>query len=594
MGLFDRFRRGSAPPPAPPPPGDRPAVPIAARIDAFDPLDAVGTLRVTDGSPLRFGRSACKKFEPVVGAEVIVGEVAPHPMGGWRATRIELDPQAGPDYDRLLAERDAGLGVRPPADPIEAAASACEVLGWITVLLDRAPPVGPQALIRWAIDLGLPERGIRIDFEREPRLGIGGVSALAYLGHGPFPRRRLDELGLPADFDPGQGFIGLGLGTPGHILVQRQVLAGDVADPWGEHGRLRALSRIVVALLDHGPGVILPHAMRFSSADLTGARLGRLDDPACRPFPAWIGWSIAPELGRYLTRGMVLHGLPDVSVDADPDDTWELNRSREAILYACHRMVRTNQPLADGEPVDVPVGIGIGAYPIDPVTGDVERYRAVTTEAGIRLERTEDAQRLPARWRQTIAGGEPQVAFNTYRELFLDAASAALDAGYETQLDPEPEPGVPAFEVDVLRADDDRGFYVITNGVGRIAQPGGDPEGGTAHVELVAAMSTHHPAIASILATIAGELHRHRGGDSVFKPGDTVSMEVVELAAAGFVLGRCEPMTLAAGGPPVFPIELIPVNAIELQKVRRHGSGPWLEAQGEMDPVQRGPRWQLR
>src|SRR5687767_7532159 len=123
MGLFDRFRRGSAPPPGPPPPGDGPAVPIGARIDSFDPLDAVGTLLTADGSALRFGRSACKQFEPVVGADVIVGEVSPHPMGGWRATRIALDPQAGPVYDRLLAERDAGLGVKPPADPIEAAAA---------------------------------------------------------------------------------------------------------------------------------------------------------------------------------------------------------------------------------------------------------------------------------------------------------------------------------------------------------------------------------------------------------------------------------------------------------------------------------------
>lgn len=74
-----------------------PAVPCSARIASFDPLDAVGTLRLADGGTLRFGRSACIQFEPVVD----MGEGAP-------ITLLELIPLSGDEYETVRREGSDG------------------------------------------------------------------------------------------------------------------------------------------------------------------------------------------------------------------------------------------------------------------------------------------------------------------------------------------------------------------------------------------------------------------------------------------------------------------------------------------------------
>ncbi|MGA9524092.1 MAG: hypothetical protein WBV82_21705 [Myxococcaceae bacterium] len=556
----------------------------------------MGTLTLEDGATLRFGRSACRGFEPVVGAEVTVRALGAHPLGGWRALEIVLDAESS-TYDDLLAARDAALGRKPSSDPVGEAAATCLGLGWIVVLLNEPPPTGPDAFRKWAGRIGLDSRGIRVSTDGQIRLGAGRHDALTYVGAGPFPRERLAELGAPEDFDPGQGFIGLSLGLSGQVPLMR--LVGNPQVPWGPQGGLRDLSRIALALLEHGRAVILPQAGTVVPADRFRRRVGDVEDLDARPFGAWMGWALDPERRNYATFGMCLHGLPDVELEVDPDDRWQLDRALEALLVTCQRMVRSNQPLSAGDIVEVPVGAAVGAYALEPINGDAERYRVGTLESGagssatsarISLQREGNPGGTRALWQTNAA---PTVAFNTYRELFLGRISQHLSASWETKLTPEAEEGAPVIEVDVLDAGGGAGFYLVTNGVGRVPQPGGTRENGTAHVELIAAMSTHHPLIAPVLATVAQHVHRHDGGVNTFKAGDTVGFAVEEIGAAGFVLGDAGRVALAEGGPPVHLLELIPLNATEYDRLRKLGSGPWLAENGEMDPRTRAERWRL-
>ena len=98
--------------------GARPEPPCPARIGSFDLQDEVGTLTLEDGTSLRFDRSACRGFEPVAGAEVVVRSIGPHFRGGWRALEVELDPRSE-TYDDLLAQRDAALGIKAASDQVE-------------------------------------------------------------------------------------------------------------------------------------------------------------------------------------------------------------------------------------------------------------------------------------------------------------------------------------------------------------------------------------------------------------------------------------------------------------------------------------------
>ncbi len=176
MGLLDWFRRRGEAPPAPS--SRQPEVPCRARIESFDSTDAVGTLLLPNGTSLRFGRSACRGFEPVPELEVTIAAAGPHPLGGYRATELTLESDSA-TYDALLAQRDAALGSVPldRTQVIETAAATAEVLGWIVVLLDKAPPASPVAFRSWAQSLGLLDRGLRV-------IGCAGFTCLAAHGLG--------------------------------------------------------------------------------------------------------------------------------------------------------------------------------------------------------------------------------------------------------------------------------------------------------------------------------------------------------------------------------------------------------------------------
>ncbi|MGC4118814.1 MAG: suppressor of fused domain protein [Myxococcales bacterium] len=616
MGFFDRFRRSPAAnsPPAPaaasePASAEPPQVPFPAKITSFVPTDGLGTLAAENQAPIKFGKSGCRGFEPAVGLAVEVVAVSPSPLGGWKATEVKLKSDAA-TYDALLAKRDAALGIeRKPLNPVEEAAAASQVLGWVIVLLAEAPPRRPGAFSEWAQRMGLEAAGIRVNTEGGFHLGIGRHDAIAYIGEGPFPRNRLAQLGAPESFQPGQGFIGLSLGIPGQVPLFR--VTGNAFDPWSADGPLRDLSKIALELSKHGCAVVLPQAGTLVGADTFRTRLGDLDDPNCRPFGAWIGFSVDCRYGIYSTYGMVLQAQPNVSVEVDVDDPWELDRAREALLVACSRMVHSNEPLKPGERLEVPVGQPVGAAPMALVEGDAETYlvedKVIDQAAAIAVQAETGAslssgllhlQRISkggvrAKWAESPQGRQPRIALNTYKELLRSALADSLDAHQFTGLTPRLEGDYPPFEIDVWEARTGRGYFMSSNGVGRVAQAFGESANGTDHVELVAAMQAHHPLIANTLARVAAQVHLQQAPGDIFKPGDTIGIAVPEVGAAGFVLANAGSIRIAQG-PMIHLLELVPLAEGEYVEARQRGSSGLRERIGKMSPESRAARWKLR
>ncbi len=596
MGLFDFFRRSKRKAPA-----SGPAAPLNGTIAQFTASDDLGSVACEGGQSLRFSRSACRGFEPVEGALVRVDEVSPHPLGGWEATAIALAMPVSA-YKALVATRDQALSLaNSPAGIAEKTVAIAHTLGWVVMLLDEAPPVDPHAFLEWATAKGLPAKGIRIDISRgDIRLRHGVHEAIAYVADEPFPKKTLDLLGLTTELRSGKGFITLSLGAPGMMRVHRSLADGKLDDPWEKNGTLRDLSRLVMGMLDLSHALVLPQAGAVMLSDTFRRRTGDLDDVAGRPFSAWVATAVDPELNIYATYGMVLHGLPDVEVPVALGDDWALDRSREALLFACQQMVFNNAPLKSGSTLKVPIGVSVGSYKSNG-EGDAEVYQVQFTEGPgpqrLALKPLGDRFSTRALWQKASDPRAPNsdlIGLNTYRELVRNTACAALKASMVSGLSPDGPQLTTPFDLDVLRSNDDGGFFMMTNGLGRKRQPGGQAETGTAHVELVAAMGTHHTLLAGVLAQIGGQLHAHSGEeDHVYKAGDTIGFPVEELSTKGFVLRDAGRLQIADGAP-VHLLEVIPLTHDEYQQVRSIGSRAWLEAQGSMSPARRAARWKLR
>jgi hypothetical protein len=354
---------------------------------------------------------------------------------------------------------------------------------------------------------------------------------------------------------------------------------------------------------------MLPQAATLLGVQTFRSALGDLEDPRCRPFGAWTTLDFNPVVGLYKSFGMVLHGLPNVSVQVNTSDGWELDRGREALLAACSTMVHANRALQPGEQLQVPVGQPVNAMPMVPIEGDVETYAVEPAErdeeATLRMEvelgialssgeirlRRMDPDGARARWGKPLGRGA-RVQLNTYRELLRTAVARSLDAVLIRELEPESSGDQPRFGVDVWEARDGSGYFMTSNGIGRIPQRHGVAEHGTDHVELIAAMKAHHPLIAGAIAAIAGHVHLRDQHSGVFRPGDTVGFSLPEVGAAGFVLAEAGALSIAEG-PRIHLLELIPAKEAEYTEARRLGSAAFRDRAGSMSPAARAARWKL-
>ena len=90
------------------------ALPARGTITSWIPDDSIGRIRVASGEEIRFGHSACVNVSPVLGAEVWVMEVVPHPLGGFRAKVVNATGVATVDRaTAALTAHDERERLRP-------------------------------------------------------------------------------------------------------------------------------------------------------------------------------------------------------------------------------------------------------------------------------------------------------------------------------------------------------------------------------------------------------------------------------------------------------------------------------------------------
>jgi hypothetical protein len=570
MGFLDRFRSKKTAPsavhdgPQVPPP----ATPTKARIESYVLADAVGILELPDGRRVRFGRTACKGFEPVVGSEVVLEEVVGDARG-WKAKFVTLDP-SDQNYDSRLNARNEQLGLPPRVRATAVAVATARQLGVITVLLKEALPEGTQALQRWAASLGLQRDGIAVKSERDLEFFVDGSSVLTYPGRVPFPKDDLDARNMAVDFDYGRAFLGFGgTGLPGSRQTLG-VMLGKVPDCWAANGHMRALSRLILRLAKHATSVILHRAGDLVvGVDEFIQMLGDLEDPNCRPFAAWLDVAITERGSEhvYATFGMDAFGLPDVSVSVIPADRWSRSRGHEAVLLACYRMVRENRELEVGEAIRVPLRTRVGAWPIELDDGlAAMTYRVVENEGHLRLELAAD-QSSRLEWQQ---GGDA-LAANAYQAVF-DCGVPDLVPSDLLRDVPSSNPDVLPHSVEVRARQDGRGFLIVTNGLGRKAHPRGDTVD-FPRIEVGAWVPAHSIELVRLVGALAVASHAAEG--DAWKPGDTLTAPVGDLGIAGFLLadgGKVE----MGGGPDVRLLLLVPLTSVEYQRVRGGGGARWL------------------
>ncbi len=323
MGFFDRFRGKPATAPPTPVMTAQPKTPVHATIESFVVADGVGSLALEDGTSLRFGGSACKGFEPVVGTRVLVTETK-YQWGAWRAVSATLDDAT---YTDLLAARDQGLGVKPQT--AESSIAVARTLGAITIVLrDKLPP--DRELRAWTASVS--GNGVVFSVGRGLELAVHGRSLLVYPGRVSYPG---DDERL------GRSFIGLGNGLPGSWRVYRAAL-GSIPDFWADTGSARDISRAVKQLAPLARGVILHRALdHYVEIEEFVEDFGDLSSDD-RPFESWLRFTKPSGRDGVITQGMDAFGLPDVSGD-----------DRAAVHAAASRMIFENRTLDSGEAIEV-------------------------------------------------------------------------------------------------------------------------------------------------------------------------------------------------------------------------------------------------
>lgn len=248
-------------------------------------------------------------------------------------------------------------------------------------------------------------------------------------------------------------------------------------------------------------------------------------------------------------------------------------------------MVRDGASLTHDAVIDVPIGGAIGSAPLSLDGLDTEPYRVEATPEGLGLVPV-SPEGPAALW----AARGSSITPSTYDALVRAAAEDWHRGAFHADLTLPSREGVPRVNVEVHRIGP--GFVLHTVGAGRVIQPGGSREAGTAHVEIVAAMAVDHPLLARVLGVVAQALHDH-GPDQPYQFGDTVSLPVAEIGAAAFVLIDAGSLSLGAGEP-VSIMELVPITQAELDRCRREGSAGLRAEIGGISVASRAPRWAMR
>ncbi len=568
-----------------------PKTPARGKITQFDGADGVGDITLEDGTALRFGRSACKGFDPILSAQVEVTEVGPHRLGGHRAKRVVPLEGTQAELDRLHDERAEQHGLPEPAQG-EAVASACG-LGTVTILLRDAPQHGRAAIRNLFESADVLTEGVGLDFGPSPTLNLGGRALQVFVGHEPFPRDELDCRVCGDDFDLGSGFVSLSTGLADLDLNTRYMLGNNTPDAWGPDGALRLLSKVALKLLALGTGVVVHRAggVLYPAQHWTRL-LGDLDDPDFRPFGAWTDIGFSEDRKQLQISGMSVSSHPSLAVeveDFESDD--EYIRARGALLLACSQMVHENRLLTKGERIEVPWGVEVGALPVSPAdcSGDLTASVYEVIDDGFVLRPVRVGKSPSQEWERTTSSDCPDtLSFAAYKELFLGTLMRVGGlAEIATMGFDDIPPEMPQHEIVVLQRDDGK-FAVATCGLGRVVQPNGSVEDDTAHLEFMIVLPDHHPRIAIALSFVGRYLHGRDKDAAPWGPEHRIMVEGPFGPETTYALGFVGNIEFDSG-PPISMLCPTIMSATERESVSIDDVPAWLAEHGNGDNVR--DRW---
>jgi hypothetical protein len=447
----------------------------------------------------------------------------------------------------------------------------------LTLLLPDG--VGPAGIGAQLAAAGLDRMGFTADAAAIRR---GRLTLVAEAVNEPWPEAGLNRLHAP------------GLASLGSASLTLSAALDPAVDPWSAEGALRAATLVAAGLLRSGAalGVVVHPAVEVLH-DATGwlARAGNPTDPRSRPIAAWI--DLARDESALTVSGLEAMGLPAVSVALSPEPAAdEHERAHEAVLYAAKTMAEQNRPLREGEVLRVPLGVAIGAMPLRSRNPELDAATSVAYQVQdhggmLLLDPLEAAPSPASLWDEARASGRP-ISYLAYRHLLLsglrrqgwvEVATLSADAPGAT----------PTHEV-VVFALPQGGFVTTTCGIGRVAQPKGRADEGSANVELTLPLSGHHPAIAQTLSVMARAFHG-RGPDApaigagqrvtFAHPVPPLQVEVVVMGALGVV----QP----PAGPPIALLAPVIMTREEAASVPEGSIGAWIEREGSSPEV--AGRW---
>ena len=259
------------------------AKPVEATVTQWAPLDGVGRLKLITGEEVRFGASACP-FPPSVGLLVEVLSLAPHPLGGQRATAIGLRADADALFDAAA----------PLPGQLESAAfvELTDEVGLLGVVL-REPLTTREELRSW-----FQRFGASVDFT-DPRTPLVHLEGMPY--------RAWRCMGALAG---GRGVITFAAHTPFFLEKERELALAGVE--FGHTPRVDALAahqplaRFVGQSLAAEHAVIAHQARGFLATPEAWLARQRTD-----PLDAWV-WQTTSRGGDLVMSGFRALQLPDL------------------------------------------------------------------------------------------------------------------------------------------------------------------------------------------------------------------------------------------------------------------------------------------
>ena len=145
----------------------------------------------------------------------------------------------------------------------------------------------------------------------------------------------------------------------------------------------------------------------------------------------------------------------------------------------------------------------------------------------------------------------------------------------------------------IMRSAEQGGVWVLTNGFGRVVQPGGTAIG-VPHVEFLTCLPRESFDEAVIVGRLASAAFERGPDETAYKAFDRLQAPIPELDIGGFLIDDGGTVKLGSGRS-VQLLALVPATSAEYAEAARIGTDVWLTKNlGSMDrPVKIASRWRL-